>query len=66
MKNKNTNWTFNKVLERFEAIEKNLCLDKSLIQGVPWWDTLRYQLFNELLSELGLREDLKKKKNFDN
>lgn len=62
MKNKNTNWTFNEILERFEAIEKKLSLDKSLIQGVPWWDTLRYQLFNELLSELGLREDLKKKK----
>jgi len=62
MKNKNFNWTFNEVLERFEAIEKKLCLDKSLIQGVPWWDTLRHQLFNELLSELGLREDFKKKK----
>ena len=62
MKNKDYQWTFNEVLERFEAIEKKLCLDKSLIQGVPWWDTLRYQLFHELLSELGLREDFKKKK----
>jgi len=62
MKKMNFNWTFNEVLERFEAIEKKLHLDESIIQGVPWWDTLRYQLFNELLSELGLREDFKKKK----
>ena len=60
MKNKDYKWTYSEVLERFEAIEKELSLDKSIIQGVPWWDTLRYRLFNELLIKLVLSENLKK------
>jgi len=62
MKNKKYKWTFNEVLECFENIEKKLCLDEAVIQGVTWWDTLRYQLFNELLVELGVREEVKKNK----
>ena len=61
MKNKDYKWTFSEILERFEYIEKKLHLDESIIQGVTWWDTLRYQLFNELLDELGPREEIKKK-----
>ena len=60
MKNKNYKWTFNEILERFEDIEKKLRLDEAIIQGVPWWDVLRYQLFYELLVELGVREELEK------
>ena len=45
MKNKDYKWTYSEVLERFEAIEKELSLDKSIIQGVPWWDRLRNELF---------------------
>ena len=62
MKNKSYKWTFNEVLQRFETIEKELSLDESLIQGVPWWDRLRNHLFLELLTELGLKETLKKNK----
>ena len=47
-------WTFDEVLEHFEAIEKELQLDDSLIQGVPWWDIVRYPLFQEILHELKL------------
>ena len=61
MKTNNYKWTFNEVLERFESIEKKLCLDKSLIQSVPWWDMLRYKLFKELLVELGCRDKKDKK-----
>ena len=64
MKNKSYKWTFNEVLQRFETIEKELSLDESLIQGVPWWDRLRNHLFLELLTELGLKETLKKNKTF--
>jgi len=64
MKNKDYKWTFSEILERFEYIEKKLHLDESIIQGVTWWDTLRYQLFNELLDELGPREEIKKNKMF--
>ena len=64
MKNKDYKWTFSEILERFEYIEKKLHLDESIIQGVAWWDTLRYQLFNELLNELGSREEIKKNKMF--
>ena len=60
MKNKGYKWTFDEVLERFEAIEKELSLDESIIQGVPWWDRLRNELFLELLEELGLKKSLKK------
>lgn len=51
-------WSFNKVLELYEAIEKDLHLDDSLINGVPWWDSLRYPLFQEILRDLRLRDDL--------
>ncbi|MBD1167833.1 hypothetical protein IDH29_01450 [Pelagibacterales bacterium SAG-MED06] len=53
---KNYNWSHDKVLERFEFIEKKLNLDKSLISQVPWWDMLRYKLFKEILFDLRLRE----------
>ena len=53
---KDYNWSHNKVLERFEFIEKKLNLDKSLISQVPWWDMLRYNLFKEILFDLRLRE----------
>ena len=68
MKNKDYKWTYNEILERFEDIEKKLFLDEAVIQGVPWWDTFRNQLFDELLVELGvmefidLREKVKKNK----
>ena len=49
-------WTFEKVLHEFEIIEKELALDRSLIDGVPWWDALRYPIFLGVLRELGLLE----------
>jgi hypothetical protein len=58
MKNEKNRLTFKKVLERFEEIEKKLNLDKSIIQGVPWWDSCRYQIFNEILIKLNLGENL--------
>ena len=63
MKNKDYKWTYNEILERFEDIEKKLFLDEAVIQGVPWWDTFRNQLFDELLVELGVMEfiDLREK-----
>ena len=64
MKNQKNRWTFKKVLERFEEIEKKLNLDRSIIQGVPWWDKLRYELFNELLIKLKLNENLERNKTF--
>lgn len=60
MKNKDYRWTFEKFLERFEAIEKDLKLDESIIKGVPWWDKLRNELFIELLIELGLKKTFEK------
>lgn len=62
MQKKACKWTTNKVLERFEFIEKKLSLDKSLIQNVPWWDMLRYKLFKDILVELGLRDKKIKQK----
>jgi hypothetical protein len=61
--------TFTEVLERFELIEKKLDLDQSLIEGVPWWDTFRYQLFNEILINLNFSKHLEdnitpKRKNY--
>jgi len=56
MKYKHFQWTFDNFLKRFEAIEKELKLDESIIQGVPWWDKLRNELFIELLIELGLKK----------
>ena len=53
---KEYNWSYDRVLERFEFIEKKLNLDKSLISQVPWWDMLRYKLFKEILFDLKLRE----------
>ena len=64
MKNKVYKWTFKEVLVRFEYIENQLSLDKSIIQGVPWWDKLRYELFNELLIKLKLNENLERNKTF--
>ena len=55
----NSKWTFNKILERFEHIEKKLCLDEAVIQGVPWWDMLRQTIFEELLFELIEKEEIK-------
>ena len=62
MKKKKYKWTFNEVLEKFEFIEKELCLDKSTILSVPWWDMLRYRLFKDLLAELGCRDRKSKEK----
>ena len=59
MKNKNYTWTFNQVIEKFEEIEIELALDKSLIKNVPWWDLVRQPLFLKLLNELNLREQKK-------
>ena len=64
MKNKGYKWTFKEVLVRFEYIENQLSLDKSIIQGVPWWDKLRYELFNELLIKLKLNENFERNKTF--
>jgi hypothetical protein len=50
------NWTFEKVLSEFETIEKELALDRSLIEGVPWWDAVRYPIFQEVLKKLDLLE----------
>ena len=49
--------SFNKVLELYEAIEKDLHLDDSLINGVPWWDSVRYPLFQQILQDLNLSDD---------
>ena len=58
MNNKKSRWAFKKVLEKFEEIEKTLNLDNSIIQGVPWWDSCRHQIFNEILIKLNLGENL--------
>jgi hypothetical protein len=55
----NSKWTFKEILERFERIEKKLCLDEAVIQGVPWWDMLRQTIFDELLFELIEKEEIK-------
>lgn len=47
----------NETLKKFEKIEKELNLDRSLIQGVPWWDMVRYPLYEQLLSSLKLKEE---------
>ena len=51
MQNNLNNLELNKIIERFENIEKNLKLDESRISGVPWWDLIRYPLFEELLKK---------------
>jgi hypothetical protein len=48
--------TFEKVLCGFEVIEKELALDHSVIEGVPWWDMLRYPIFQGILKDLDLLE----------
>jgi hypothetical protein len=48
--------TFEKVLCDFEVIEKELALDQSVIEGVPWWDMLRYPIFQGILQDLDLLE----------
>ena len=64
MKNKDYKWTFKEVLVCFEYIENQLSLVKSVIQGVLWWDRLRYELFNELLIKFKLNENLERNKTF--
>ena len=54
MKNK-----LDRTIQTFESIEKDLKLDESIISGVPWWDCLRYPLFNELITKLKMREERK-------
>ena len=61
MKNKASQWTYFEVLERFEYIEKKLSLDTSLIQGVPWWDMLRNDIFDEISDKLCVKQNYKKK-----
>ena len=61
MKKKNLNLSFNDVVKRFELIEKELKLDKSFVQNVPWWDMVRYPIFQALKLELKF-ETIKKKK----
>ena len=47
---------FKDILEKFEAIENELNLDKSIIQGIPWWDMVRYPLFEDIFAEITLRK----------
>ena len=47
---------FLELLNKYESIEKDLRLDKSLVFDIPWWDNLRYPLFQEILHELRLLE----------
>ena len=47
---------FLELLNKYESIEKDLHLDKSLFFNIPWWDNLRYPLFQEILHELRLLE----------
>lgn len=56
--------TYFEVLKKFEQIERELKLDQSLIQNVPWWEVVRYTLFLEILNKLGLRNDNSLDKNF--
>lgn len=57
MQNNLNNLELSEIIKRFENIEKNLRLDESRILRVPWWDLIRYPLFEEIL---------KKKSNSDN
>jgi len=50
MKKKYINQKFENILKDFENIEKELLLDKSIIKGVPWWDMVRYPIFNKLVN----------------
>ena len=47
---------FLELLNKYESLEKDLHLDKSLVFNIPWWDNLRYPLFQEILHELSLLE----------
>jgi hypothetical protein len=47
---------FNKFLEKFEAIETELKLDESIIQEIPWWDMVRYPLFEDIFAQLSLKK----------
>ena len=51
MENKIQNLELHEIIERFETIEKKLKLDESRILGVPWWDMVRYPLFEILLKK---------------
>lgn len=62
LNSKDKTWSFREVLDTFEAIEKELQPDESLIAGVPWWDALRYPLFSKILQELSLHEKTKIKR----
>jgi len=42
------------ILNKFENLEVRFKLDKRFILGVPFWDMLRYPLYHEVLSQLGL------------
>jgi len=55
-KHSSKDYSFEEILGHFEYIEKELRLDQSWVQGVPWWDMVRYPLFTLLLQELGLLE----------
>lgn len=50
--------TFNEALKKFEKIEKDLKLDESLINDIYWWDSVRYPLFQDILRQLNLLENL--------
>ena len=45
------------ILNKFENLEVRFKLDKRFILGVPFWDMLRYPLYHEVLSKLGLNEN---------
>ncbi len=75
MANKEYTLTFNDVIEKFERIEKDLLLDKALIENVPWWNLIRQLVFLKLLNKLNILspiDDIKLskikflKKNFSN
>ncbi len=56
---------FSEILEKFESIESELELDKSIIQGVPWWDLVRYPLFENIFAQFSeKKKDINLKNNF--
>lgn len=44
------------VLDKFERLEKELGLPDDRINGVPWWDKLRYWLYREIYKSVVLSE----------
>jgi hypothetical protein len=55
---KDNHKTINSVLKDYERFEKKLDLGNSRICDVPWWDCLRYQIYEELLVKLQLNGNI--------